>query len=84
MRFSQRGREQWCELVLPAPQGVVVRVNSPSATGSNSPSAAGSSGACWFSQRGREQWYVIDSSLLILLFVVSYFFDSYCFRSVGF
>ena len=36
-----------------------------------SPCAIGSSGI-----------YVIDSSLLILLFVVS--FDSYCFRSVGF
>ena len=87
-------------LVLPARQGAVVRVGSPSATGS--------SGACWFSLRDREQWcvlvlparqgavvrvgspcatgssgiYVIDSSLLILLFVVS--FDSHCFRSVGF
>ena len=87
-------------LVLPARQGAVVRLGSPSATGS--------SGACWFSLHDREQWcvlvlparqgavvrvgspcatgssgiYVIDSSLLILLFVVS--FDSHCFRSVGF
>ena len=52
-------------LVLPARQGAVVRVGSPSATGSSG-------------------IYVIDSSLLILLFVVSWFFDSYCFWSVGF
>ena len=33
--FSQRGREQWCVLVLPARQGAVVRVGSPCATGSS-------------------------------------------------
>ena len=51
-RVSQRDREQWYVLVLPARQGVVVRVSSPSATGSSGTSHC-------VSQRDREQWYML-------------------------